>query len=213
MRLGHDSCFDQDIDSDDSYIALVTQNLEPYELYNVSHEGNDMDLEFDPSPENSRYACTYSNISDLENGQADHLRFSTSIEVDGNNLPPGYEILPPNLLGDELLYMSAEKFLKATSLGNLLPKEVISQDQNSLQSSLTNDRDDRGDFPPKYYHGDARPEYYLSTSQQDSPFPLVGGRYMAVGPETLVKYLPPMKEASSIWQKGYEGEMVMRDYN
>ena len=36
---------------------------------------------------------------------------------------------------------------------------------------------------------------------------------MAVGPETLAKYLPPMKEASSIWQKGYEGEMVMRDCN
>ena len=84
-------------------------------------------------------------------------------------MPPGYEILPPNLLGDELLYMSAEKFLKATSLGNLLPKEVISQDQNSLQTSLTNDKDDRGDFPPKYYHGDTSPEYYPSTSQEDSP--------------------------------------------
>ena len=95
-------------------------------------KGNDMELELDPSSENSRYACSYTNVSDLENRQVDHLRFSTTIEVEGNNLPPGYEVLPPNLLGDELLYMSSQKSLKATSLGNLLPKEVISQDQSSL---------------------------------------------------------------------------------
>ena len=39
LRLGHENCFDQDIDTDDSYIDLVTQNLEPYELYDVTHEG------------------------------------------------------------------------------------------------------------------------------------------------------------------------------
>ena len=59
LRLGHESYFDQDIDTDDSYIDLVTQTLEPYELYDVTHEGNDMELKLDPSPENFRYSCSY----------------------------------------------------------------------------------------------------------------------------------------------------------
>ena len=184
LRLGHESCFDQDIDTDDSYIDLVTQNLEPYELYDVTHEGNDMELKLDPSPENSRYACSYINVSDLENRQVDQLRFSTTIEVEGNNLPPGYEVLPPNLLGDELLYMSSEKSLKATSLGNLLPKEVISQDKSSLQNSLINDMDDRKDFPPKCYHGNTSPEYCPSTSQENNPQEL-----------GLIEGTPPVKDS------------------
>ena len=114
----------------------------------------------------------------------EHLKFSTTIEVNESNLPPRYEIFPPNLLGDELLYMSAEKFLKATSLGNLLPKEVISQGQKSLQNSLTNDRDDRGDFPPKYYHGNTSPEYCPSTSQEDNPQEL-----------GLIEGTPPVKDS------------------
>ena len=50
--------------------------------------------------------------------------------MEENKLPSDYEILPPHLLGDKLLYMSSEKSLKATSLGDLLPKELIKQENN-----------------------------------------------------------------------------------
>ena len=77
--------------------------------------------------------------------------------MEENKLPSEYEILPPHLLGDELLYMSSEKSLKATSLGDLLPKELIKQENNIY---------DKKDFPSKCYHGNTSSELCPSTSQE-----------------------------------------------
>ena len=57
-------------------------------------------------------------------------------------MPTDYEVLPPHLLGDELLFLSSEKSLKATALGDLLPKELISQNSEN---------DDNMDRPTEPY--------------------------------------------------------------
>ena len=56
LRLGNENYFDEDIDTDDSYIELVTQTLESIELYDVTHEESDIEVKPNPNAENFRYS-------------------------------------------------------------------------------------------------------------------------------------------------------------
>ena len=143
LRLGNEIFFDEDIDTDESYIELVTQTLETGELYDVTHEESDTEVTLNPNTEYNRFSYSYVSVPEGTK-KTDQLRFSTTIEVEENKLPSDYEVLPPHLLGDELLYLSSEKSLKATSLGDLLPKEVINQHSKN---------DDKMDPHSKFYQG------------------------------------------------------------
>ena len=134
LRLEPDNYDLDPINDDDSYIDLVTESSSTFNEDEVESGRFAKTNNAVPVLECSRYTSSYISVAETENAP-EYLRFTTALDIDNLNPPPQYEGHPSYLMGEEMLYLSAERSLKATSLGSLLPGHVINQKVDEANSN------------------------------------------------------------------------------